>query len=137
MIARKKYFLIISVLSLIISLCINGEANDRMPSLYGNVCLAIAREHVPLGEAVVELLFPDSNKVFYKTYTDSRGYYACYGVSPGKYDIRIIFGKKVMQQLTGQKGKFRNKLRVKVSGRKIVKVPEIIVRYKVRMKLPI
>lgn len=128
MISRKKYFLMIFALSLIISIYINGEASGRMASLYGNVRLATGGEYVPLGEAVVELLSPDSDKVLYKTYTDSRGYYAFYGVSPGEYDIRIISGKKVMQQLTGQVGKIREKRRVKVSGQKALKVPEITVK---------
>lgn len=124
---KKYYFLLLFVLSLIVF--INGEASGKMPSLYGNVRLSTPPQgYVPLGNAVVELLSPDSDKIIYKTYTDSRGNYAFYEVSLGEYDIRIVFGKKVMQQLTGQMNKIREKLRVKISGQKAVKIPEITVK---------
>lgn len=124
---KKHYFLLLFVLSLMVSL--NGEASGRSPSLYGNVRLSTPpQEYVPLGDAVVELLSPDSDKIIYKTYTDSRGNYAFYEVPAGEYDIRIVFGKKVMQQLTGQMNKIREKLRVKISGQKAVKVTEITVK---------
>ena len=48
-------------------------------------------------------------------------------VSPGEYDIRIVLVKP-MEQLTGQIGNFRKKLRVTISGQKAVKVPEITVK---------
>lgn len=118
--------MLLFVLSLIVS--INGEASSREPSLYGNVRLATAGGYIPLGDAVVELLSPDSDKIINKTYTDSVGNYAFYGISPGEYDIRIVFGKKVMQQLTGQMSKIKERLRVKVSGQKVLKVPEITVK---------
>jgi hypothetical protein len=124
---KEHYFLLLFVLSLIVS--INGEASGKTPSLYGNVRLSTPPQgYVPLGDAVVELLSPDSDKIIYKTYTDSRGNYAFYEVSPGEYDVRIVFGRKVMQQLTGQMNKIREKLRVKISGQKAVKIPEITVK---------
>lgn len=73
------------------------------PAFYGKVLLEQTPEAVALSGAAVELLTPGADEIRHKSVTDSSGTYAFYGAKPGKYEIRIVYGKKVMGQIADDK----------------------------------
>jgi len=80
--------------------------------LYGEIFLVFSAQ-VPADTtafrgARIELLNPASVAqgnpiVLHSTYSDSRGYYAFYGVSSGTYSLRVLRGNQVLQQLVNRR----------------------------------
>lgn len=97
---RKLCVLVLFTLTLTVS--VNATVVMK-PNLYGKILLITSSGTVPLREATVELISPNTGKVLYRTYTDPHGNFSFYNVAEGPYEIQILLDKKPMKQQAGDK----------------------------------
>ena len=96
-ILKRLYLLILISLALMLPVKITTGA----PTLYGKVLLKRPSGTVPLNEAKVEIISPNSKKVLYKTYTDSNGLFAFYSIPHSSNEIQVLLGTKILKQQVG------------------------------------
>ena len=78
-----------------------NPTSAKQPTLSGTVMNVLPEGNAPLPRARVELLSPGTNQVKYGTYTGPTGRYAFWQVAAGTYDLRVKFGRRVLNQVIG------------------------------------
>ena len=97
--ASKFYFVLYLCLTLLLSTSLVAQP----PALSGKVLKMRSEGPGPLGRARVELLSPGTHEIKHHTYTDRRGKYTFPTVTPGKYELRIKLGGRLLSQITRNK----------------------------------
>lgn len=91
--------------------------------VFGTVLKAESTE--PLVKAEVEILRPGTQKVQYRAYTDGKGKFALRHVDPGDYEVRVKFGRSVLEQIAEGKPVRRQRFRM---GEEATRFPTLRVR---------
>jgi len=109
---KHKSFVLSAVTAVFVfTLCFPpGLPAQGKPVLHGTVYLKLATGQRPLAQAKIELREviskgnkEEAGKMLFKTYSDSKGDFAFYGIHPGKYFVAVVRGKTVYSQLQGKK----------------------------------